>query len=65
SPTSFDRVLASVLGFASIEALLSGKSGVMVGLRNNNVHHTPFKEAIAKDKTLNKELLRMAHILAQ
>ena len=65
SPTSFDRVLASVLGFASIEALLSGKAGVMVGLRNNNVHHTPFKEAIAKDKTLNKELLRMAHILAQ
>ncbi|MBK7936487.1 MAG: 6-phosphofructokinase [Lewinellaceae bacterium] len=65
SPSSFDRVLASVLGFASVEALLAGKTGVMAGLRNNNVHYTPFTEAISKSKPLNKDLLRMAHILAQ
>ncbi|MCW5923651.1 MAG: 6-phosphofructokinase [Saprospiraceae bacterium] len=65
SPSAFDRVLASVLGFSSVEALLNGKSGVMVGLKNNNVQYTPFEEAIAKSKPLNKELLRMAHILAQ
>ena len=65
SPSAFDRVLASILGFSSVEALLSGKSGVMAGIRNNNVHFTPFQEAIQKSKPLNKELLRMAHILAQ
>lgn len=65
SPSSFDRVLASVLGFASVEALMAGSSGVMIGLRNNNVFHTPFEEAVSKNKPLNKELLRMAHILAQ
>ncbi len=65
SPSSLDRVLASVLGFASIEALLSGKTGVMVGIRNNDVYFTSFKEAIEKLKPLNKDLLRMAHILAQ
>ena len=65
SPSTFDRVLASILGFGSVEALLAGKSGVMVGFRNNNVHYTSFKEAITKNKTFNKELLRMAHILAQ
>ncbi len=65
SPSAFDRVLASVLGFASVEALMTGKSGVMAGLKNNNVHYTPFGEAISKNKSLNKELLRMAHILAQ
>ena len=48
-----------------MEALLTGKSGVMAGIKNNNVHYTPFGEAIAKSKPLNKELLRMAHILAQ
>lgn len=65
SPSSFDRVLASILGFSAVEGLLEGKSGVMVGIRNNSVHYTPFSEAIAKNKPLNKDLLRMAHILAQ
>ena len=59
------RVLASVLGFSSVEALLSGKTGVMAGLKNNNVHYTAFADAISKSKSLNKDLLRMAHILAQ
>lgn len=65
SPSAFDRVLASILGFSAVEALLTGHKGVMVGIRNNAVEYTPFKDAIAKSKPMNKELLRMAHILAQ
>lgn len=65
SPSAFDRVLASILGFAAVEGLMAGKSGVMAGIKNNSVFYTPFEEAIAKSKPLNKELLRMAHILAQ
>ncbi len=65
SPSTLDRVLASVLGFGAIEALLAGQTGVMVGIRNNNVHYTPLEDAIYKSKPLNKDLLRMAHILAQ
>jgi len=65
SPSAFDRVLASVLGFSSVEGLMAGKTGMMVGIKNNGVHYTPFEEAIAKNKPLNKDLLRMAHILAQ
>lgn len=65
SPSAFDRVLSSILGFSAVEGLMAGKSGMMVGIRNNNVHYTPFEEAISKSKPLNKDLLRMAHILAQ
>ncbi|MFN0034603.1 MAG: 6-phosphofructokinase [Saprospiraceae bacterium] len=65
SPSTLDRVLASVVGFASVEALLAGQTGVMLGIRNNNVHYTPFAEAIEKHKPFNKDMLRMAHILAQ
>ena len=65
SPSTLDRVLASVLGFQSIEALLEGKNGVALGLKNNNVHYTSFHDAITKSKSLNKDMLRMAHILAQ
>ncbi len=65
SPSCLDRVLASVLGFNSVEALLAGETGIMVGIRNNNVAYCTFEEAISKSKPLNKDLLRMAHILAQ
>ncbi len=65
SPSAFDRVLASVLGFFSVEALLEGQTEVMVGIKNNNVHYTPLIESITKTKVINKDLLRLAHILAQ
>jgi 6-phosphofructokinase 1 len=65
SPSSLDRVLASVLGFGAVESLLAGETGKMVGIHNNNVTLIPFDKAIAKIKPVNKDLLRMAHILAQ
>jgi 6-phosphofructokinase 1 len=65
SPSTLDRVLASVLGFNAVELLLAGKTGLMVGLKNNNVHTTSFEDAISKNKPLNKDLLRMAHIMSQ
>jgi 6-phosphofructokinase 1 len=65
SPSALDRVLASTLGFHAVEALMAGQSGHMIGIRNNNIHFTSFEEAINKNKALNKDLVRMAHILAQ
>lgn len=65
SPSAKDRVLASVLGFGAVEALLEGKTGVMCGIKNNNLALVPFDQAISKFKPLNKDLIRMAHILAQ
>ncbi len=64
SPTCIDRVLASRLGYESVNALIAGKSNVMVGILNNKVSYTPFDDAIAKDKPINKELMKMAEILA-
>ena len=65
SPSAFDRILASSLGFHAVEALLAGKSGVTMGIKNNNIHYTSFHDAISKNKTFNKDMLRMAHIMAQ
>jgi 6-phosphofructokinase 1 len=64
SPTAMDRVLASRLGFASVEGLLEGKSNVMAGLINGKVEFTPFADAISLKKHPNNDLLRMAEILA-
>lgn len=64
SPTGLDRVLASKLGFHAVEALMQGKSNVMVGVQNNQLHYTPLVEAIQKPKAPEPEVIRMAEILA-
>ncbi len=64
SPSALDRVLASRLGFGAVEAIIAGKSNCMVGIINNKIKHTPFVDAITKNKHPNKELVRMAEILA-
>lgn len=64
SPTALDRLLASRLGFGSVEALLKGKANVMIGLVNNEVTFTPFGDAISQSKKPNQRLVNMAEILA-
>lgn len=64
SPTAMDRVLASRLGFNAVEGLLAGKKNVMVGVVNNKTKYTSFRDAISKHKAMDKNLLRMAEILA-
>ena len=64
SPTCIDRVLASRLGFEAVEALIAGKSNLMVGIYNNKLSFTTFNDAITNHKHVNQDLMRMAHILA-
>ncbi|MBI1193769.1 MAG: 6-phosphofructokinase [Bacteroidetes bacterium] len=64
SPTCFDRVLASRLGVAAIETLLAGKTDVMVGRTARKVKATPLSKIIKQEKEIDKELLRVAEILA-
>lgn len=64
-PTCADRVLASRLGVAAVEGLMEGRSSVMAGIRSNNVVYTSFDDAIVKHNKINKELIRIADILAR
>jgi 6-phosphofructokinase 1 len=64
SPTAIDRVLASRLGAACVEALLSGASGVGIGLVNDEIRLTPFKEAVEKRKDINRRKYELARMLA-
>ena len=63
-PTAFDRILASTLGMAAVEGLTDGKKGVMVGIVNNQIQYTNFKDAITKPKPINDDMLRMVKILS-
>ena len=64
SPTCFDRVMASQLGIAAVEALLNGKSDIMVGLENNKVTQTFLQKAINNKSNLDTEMLRLSKILS-
>ncbi len=64
SPTFHDRVLASRLGFAAVEALFNGERGVMVGVTNDQISLTPFADAIAKLKPLSEEMLNLGYVLS-
>ncbi len=64
SPSCMDRVLASRLGIAAVEALNEGKTGLMAGIRSNKVVFTPIEEAIQKHNAIDKELIKVSKILA-
>lgn len=57
SPSAQDRILASRLGAAAIDALLDGQRNVMIGIRNDEIVYVPFSRAIKFDKPINRELL--------
>ncbi|WP_353183522.1 6-phosphofructokinase [Parapedobacter lycopersici] len=65
SPSSFDRVLASRLGFAAVRQLLAGETRIMVGIQGNKITSTPLTEALSnKAVKLEKDMLEMVKVLA-
>ncbi|MBL4715313.1 MAG: 6-phosphofructokinase [Bacteroidetes bacterium] len=63
-PTCMDRVLASRLGVAAVEALISGKANMMVGASHNKIIYTPFNQATKHHNDINPNLYRIAEILS-
>jgi len=65
SPSSFDRILGSRLGYAAVNALLRGETQKMVGLRANEILLTDLEEALNNHEfKLEEDLMEMAHILS-
>lgn len=64
SPSSFDRVLATRMGFKAVKELLNGNSRATVGLRGTAIVTTPLDEALSKKEfKLDEELLAIANIM--
>jgi len=65
SPSSFDRVLASRLGFSAVNLLLAGETRRVVGLKGNDIQHVPIEESINnKAFKLAPDMIELSHILA-
>jgi 6-phosphofructokinase 1 len=64
-PTAYDRFLATRLGAGAVAALNRGESGVLVGMIDGQVTTTPYAKIVGKQKPIDLELWKLAHVLAR
>ena len=64
SPTASDRILASRMGAAAIDALMDDQRNVMIGIQNDKIVYVPFSKAIKKNKAIPEELTNVLKILS-
>lgn len=57
TPSAQDRILASRMGVAAIDALLEGQRNVMIGIDDDEIVYVPFSKAIKKSKGIDTKLL--------
>jgi len=63
-PSAQDRILASRMGVAAIEALKEGQRNVMIGIKDDQIVNVPIAKAVKKDKPIDKELIDVLKYLS-
>lgn len=63
-PSCMDRVLASRVGVAAVEALRDGHRNEMIGLIHNEIAYTPFEHATKHNTDINPNFLKIVEILS-
>lgn len=65
APSSFDRILATKMGYHAVKELMNGNSKATVGIKGNKIITTPLKEALRKEVfKLDEELLEIAKVMS-
>jgi 6-phosphofructokinase 1 len=60
SPSAFDRVLATRYGIGAIDMVHRGEFGCMAALRSNRIVSIPLRDAIARNRTVDDEMIQVA-----
>ncbi len=64
SPSAIDRIYGGELGSAAVDALVAGRSGLMVGMRSESVVETPFEDPWTTRHEVPHQLLTLLQQLA-
>ncbi|AKI98262.1 6-phosphofructokinase [Kosmotoga pacifica] len=64
SPTAFDRILASRMGYEAIQSIKDGEFGVMIALQSGKMVRVPYSKVLSEKKELDETLIKMADILS-
>ncbi len=64
SPSCFDRLIASRMGYSAVECLMEGRFNVFVGIVNNKMHYIPLDQAVKKKQTISEDWMKIVRILS-
>ena len=64
SPTANDRILASRMGIAAVQALMEDQRNIMVGLRNGEIDYVPLTKAIKQKKDVSDDKWAAIQVLS-
>jgi len=64
SPTCFDRLIASRMGYSAVECLMEERFNVFVGIVNNRMHYIPLDEAVKRKQKISEEWMKIVRILS-
>ena len=63
SPTANDRVNATRIGVAAVEALLDDQKSIMIGITNDNIVQVPFNKAVKLNHSIDTKLLEIQRLM--
>jgi 6-phosphofructokinase 1 len=67
APTCIDRLIASRLGYAAVEALNDATGehhDSMIGVLNNKIHYTPLDKAVKAKQKISDEWMKIVKVLS-
>ena len=64
NPSANDRILASRLGVATVDAITEGNFNVMAGIHNNRILFTPLNLSCKHFMTINQEWKHLMDLLS-
>jgi len=64
SPSAKDRVIASRMGAAAVDALLDNQKCIMIGLQNDKIVHVPLNKTVKLHKAINPDLIDLIDEIA-
>lgn len=64
SPSAYDRILASRLGVAAIQALMEEQRSIMVGVQNSEIVYVPLSKAIKQKKDIKDDKWQALQVLS-
>ncbi len=64
SPSASDRILASRMGIAAVQALLEDQRNIMVGLQEDEIVYVPLSKAIKQKKDVNDDKWAAMQVLS-
>ncbi len=62
-PTAKDRVNATKMGVAAVDALIDDQKSIMIGLDNEKIVHVPFNKAVKLNHSIDTNLLDIQKLL--